>query len=378
MRNGIAPLLLLLTLDALNGLTSLLVEGLLSMPAAVAKILIIGYMLMYSRISLAVLILFLTLILLALLPVYYQGFSGATIDLWSKTASVALLFIVLIDYLEKVRPRAVELYLCVALLVIAVSFLSGLFGVGHIRYGEVREGFALKTNGFLIAGNEINAALLALFWWLAVRRRQASHDAAGPGRALLSYKGLYWLCLAAILISSSKTTILGALLIILYFGRGRVLSMLLGLVGVLTAAIIVYVTGLWHRWAFFYLLYADRGLLSAMTGGRTARIEDHPFRWPESLVEGVPILANGNGLIESDPLDLVYNLGLPGLLWYGLFLVLLFRIGRGGSYFPAVLLAVATVGAGHIVYSVFAAPIIACALYMAARPAPTAVQPHKI
>jgi hypothetical protein len=169
-------------------------------------------------------------------------------------------------------------------------------------------------------------------------------------------------------VSGSKTTIAGALVTVLVFSRLKVGTLIVAAVTIAVASWLVLNSSIWDRWAFFFDIYSDKGVLSALTSGRFSRPLDLFENWSEVPWTGLGIFAVGWGYIESDPLDLVMNFGVFGALLFAVFASALFR-SRGASWVPWLLVIGASILAGHVVYSVFAAPILMAALEAAGRSA---------
>jgi hypothetical protein len=276
--------------------------------------------------------------------------SGASTLLMAKTAAVILLFNILPPYLADLSAESITRFLRVVFCAIALSLMLGLAGIGHDRYGD--EDNVLRANGFFAAGNELNIVLLGLFWWLSACRRSARRDTVDTL--------LYGLCLVLLVISGSKTTIAGAAVILLRFLRLKPGSILLLLLIALAAALVVVNTPIWDRWTFFFDIYADNGILSGLTNGRFSRPLDLFEEWSEVPWTGLGIFALGWGYIESDPLDLLFNFGLFGVTLFILFCASVWRACQGATVLWLLVLA-ASVVAGHVAYSVFAAPILVAA-----------------
>ena len=277
--------------------------------------------------------------------------SAASALLLVKTAAVILLIEVLPPYLVRVPPAALAGFLRTAFCAIALSLLLGALGLGHERYNDGES--VLRANGFFAAGNEVNVALVGLFWWLSSVRRWPRRNSGDTT--------LYWACLLLMLVSSSKTTILGAMVTLLLHARLRPASLLGVAVLMAAAAWLVVHSPIWDRWAFFFEIYADDGILSGLTNGRFSRPLDLFEDWREVPWTGLGILAAGWGYVESDPLDLLLNFGLAGALLFGVFAAGLARC-KGRSMVPWLLVVAASVVAGHVVYSVFAMPVLVAAM----------------
>ena len=117
---------------------------------------------------------------------------------------------------------------------------------------------------------------------------------------------------------------------------------------------------------YFFYFYAEEGILSALTGGRFGRTDALTDQVAAFPLTGFGVLANGGGYIESDPLDLLFNFGAVGMLLYLLYAAALWQ-STLGAVVPWLLVMAASVLAGHVVYSVFAAPILLCAFHVARR-----------
>lgn len=347
-------LYLFLLLDVVNGVSALAAPGAFATAALGLKAVLAVYLAARVRWH-AGTVLQLALLLACVLAYAAWLETGAeATSLLLKCVSVVLLLTLLSSFVERLSTAAIERYLRATLIVIALSLALGLLGIGHDRYAD--DEALLRANGFLLAGNEINLALVGLFWWLAAKRR------ARPGSL---DAGLYWLCLALMVLSTSKTTIMAALVTVAYFSRGRWSSLLLLAAAAPVAALLLLRSQIWERWVYFYGFYADEGLLSALTSGRFGRTDALTDQVADFPLTGFGVLANGGGYIESDPLDLLFNFGAVGVLLYLLYALALWR-GTRAALVPWLLVLAASVLAGHVVYSVFATPVLLGA-FLAAR-----------
>lgn len=346
------PLYLLLATDIANGITSLGAPGVFGTPALAIKIVIALYLSSRVHWTLSSLaeVGSVALCFFAYLVALPTGPDATALML--KTGAVIVLLDLLRRYLMLLPQRSVILFVRTALVVIAASLMLGLLGVGHDRYGD--SAALLQANGFLPAGNEINVALVGLFWWLSARRHSGHRSTVDSA--------FYWLCLVLMVLSTSKTTIVGAAITILYFLRQHKTSVLIIAAAAPIAIYLLMSSQVWERWAYFYDIYADQGTLSALTSGRFGRIDEFGVELLALLINGVGVLANSAGYIESDPVDLLFNFGVIGLLLYALFGVGIWRACRG-LLTPWLLVMATSLLAGHVVYSVFAAPILSCALH---------------
>lgn len=282
--------------------------------------------------------------------------SNLDANLWfAKAAGTTLLMALVASSLGGLSEPAVATFVRTALLVVAASLALGLAGVGHDRYDDDQA--FLAANGFLAAGNEMNLVLVAVFWWLS--------DRIDRGAATRWDRRLYWLTLALMVISSSKTTIASALLIGLWFHRRRPWH-LAGIALMLVAGFVFIVnTGIWERWIWGFQMRFEEGVMSGLTSGRFGRAADSLAEWQVLPPEGSAFMAV-NGLVESDPLDLLLNFGWAGIAMGACFGFVLWRTA-GGRWLPFALVAAASVFAGHVAVSTFAAPLLACALAPARR-----------
>lgn len=349
------PLYLFLVLDIVNGISALAFPGAFAAAALVLKAALAVYLSARVRWNVQP---FVQIVLVLVCVLSYAALleTGAeATSLLLKSASVVMLLALLTRFVDRLPTPTVERYLRSCLLVIALSLGLGFLGIGHDRYGD--DEALLRANGFLPAGNEINLALVGLFWWLAAKRKARPNglDAA-----------LYWLCLALMIMSTSKTTIVAALVTVAFFSRGRRHSLALLAVTLPAAVILLLRSQIWERWVYFFYFYAEEGILSALTGGRFGRTDALTDQVAAFPLTGFGVLANGGGYIESDPLDLLFNFGAVGMLLYLLYAAALWQSTRG-AVVPWLLVMAASVLAGHVVYSVFAAPILLCAFHVARR-----------
>jgi hypothetical protein len=352
---SLAPLLLLLATDIANGCVALVTGEPATAAALVVKAGVAAWLAVQVRWSG-------TLVLAVLLPLVcglaYLGLRPDALRasqlesnlLLAKTAGSTWLLALAAAHVRELSPQDLARYLRTVLCVIALSLALGVAGIGHDRYGD-DEAF-LSANGFMPAGNELNIALLALFWWLSDRK------AAGLASSL--DRALYWLCLALMVVSGSKTTIVGAALCALWFQRRHPMRMLAALVVAVIAWRVMLATGALDRWLFFFGVHLEQGLLSALTGGRFGRAADALDALHLLPPQGSAFMAT-NGYVESDPLDLLLNFGWAGIGLAVAFAGVLWK-AAGGRMLPWLLVLAGSTLAGHVTYSVFAAPVLAAAL----------------
>jgi hypothetical protein len=343
----VTPFFALLAIDVFNGVFALVAEGPATLVALMLKLLVLVYLawtVVWTR-RLAALVLVVTALLVAYLGLV--ELERESLLLFAKSAATLVLASLLHRYAKAVEPTAFTRFLRTVLLVIASSLLLGLLGVGHERYGDSEA--LLPANGFLPAGNEINVALIGLFWWLSARRRTGLRE--------LKETVFYGLCIFLLVLSGSKTTIAGALVVALYYAKLRPGMALLTTAALAVGAWLLVNSAIWERWAYFFFFYLDEGLLSALTSGRFGRLDDWIANWRDLPWLGIGVLAGGGGYIESDPLDLVLNFGLLGALLFLLWTRFIWVLCQA-RWVPWLLLVGASTLAGHVVYSVFAAPLL--------------------
>ncbi len=352
---SLAPLLLLLATDVANGCVALVTGEPATAAALVVKAAVALWLAVQVRwsgtLALALLLpLACAAAYLGLRPDALRASQLETNLLLAKTAGTTLLLALAAAHVRALPPQDVARYLRLVLLVMAASLALGVAGIGHDRYGD-DEAF-LSANGFMPAGNELNLALVALFWWLCSRR--ATGLASGLDKAL------FWLCLGLLVVSGSKTTIGGAALCALWFQRSHPLRLLLALLVAVVAWRVLMATGALDRWIFFFGVHLEQGLLSALTGGRFGRAADAVDALHLLPPQGSAFMAS-QGYVESDPLDLLLNFGWAGVVLMLTFAGVLWKVA-GGQALPWLIVLAASVLAGHVVYSVFAAPVLAAAL----------------
>lgn len=346
----VTPFFVLLTIDSFNGVFAMVSEGPATLLVLILKLFVIIYLawsVAWNQ-RLAALMLVVSALLVALLCLF--ELDSESLLLFVKSAAWLVLVALLQRYARAVKPEALCHFLHSALIVIASSLMLGLLGIGHERYGN-GEAF-LPANGFLPAGNEINIALISIFCWLTARR--------STGLREIKETVLYGICIALLVVSSSKTTIFGALIIALYYTRLRFTTTLLISVLLAVGVWLLLNSGIWERWSYFFFLYLDEGLLSALTNGRFGRLEDWITNWVDLPWLGVGVLALGGGYIESDPLDLVMNFGLLGALLFIVWLRVVWVLCHA-RLIPWLLLVGISAFAGHVIYSIFAAPLLVAA-----------------
>lgn len=361
----ITPFFLLLVIDCFNGVFAMVTEGPATLLALVLKLFVAIYLawrVVWTQ-RLAVLMLVVAAVLIIGLGVV--ELERESLLLFVKSAASLVLVALLQRYAKAVKPAELHRFLHTALVVIASSLLLGFLGIGHERYGNGEA--LLPANGFLPAGNEINIALIGIFWWLTARRSNGLRE--------IKETVLYGICIALLVASSSKTTIVGALIIALYYTRLRLSTTLLISVVLAVGVWLLLNSGIWERWTFFFFLYLDEGLLSALTNGRFGRLEDWITNWAELPWFGIGVLALGGGYIESDPLDLVMNFGLLGALLFMLWVRIVWVLCHA-RWVPWLLLVGISTLAGHVIYSIFAAPLLVAAF--TARPVGRQTEPHHV
>lgn len=299
-----------------------------------------------------------------------------------------LLFFVLQIQLEQgaLDERRLHRVLGLNAIVMLVNLSLGLFGIGFGNYGETEDGDLLGSKGFFYAGNEVSATLVALFALIvfAGRARHQQHQLQ-----LFVVVGLFFV---ASLVSLSKTSLLGFLLVLLlvvhsYLTRVTKLRFLLVL------AVVVASTSPWwtpllqvsiERWEYFWQRSPD--FLTFITSGRSERFVRYAD-WATGT-ENPLILIFGNGQAagdlaasyENDVLDLTYNAGLLGVLFYGIWGGWAMRglwtrcmEGRGEGAFTAYMLSIFLVlsaFAGHVLYSASLAPFVALLALTSSRAFP--------
>lgn len=361
----ITPFFLLLVIDCFNGVFAMVTEEPATLLALVLKLSVAIYLawsVVWTR-RLAGLMLVVAALLLVGLSVV--EFERESLLLFVKSAASLVLMALLQRYAKAVKPAALHRFLHAALIIIASSLLLGLSGIGHERYGD--DEALLPANGFLPAGNEINIALIGIFWWLTARR--------STGLREIKETVLYGICIALLVVSSSKTTIVGALIIALYYTRLRLSTTLLISVVLAVGVWLLLNSGIWERWSYFFFLYLDEGLLSALTNGRFGRLEDWITNWADLPWFGIGVLALGGGYIESDPLDLVMNFGLLGALLFILWVRVAWVLCHA-RWVPWLLLVGISTLAGHVIYSIFAAPLLVAAF--TERPVSRQAKPRQV
>lgn len=349
---GAAPLYVLLATDVANGLYALARGTPATGAALVVKAAVAAYLAARVRWTLQLVLGLLTMTAcagawFALSPTAQLPSNAEANLLMLKSGAVVLLLSLVSAQRPQLAPQALQAYMRWLLLTVAASIALGMAGFGHERY----EGEALlRSNGFLPAGNEMNAVLIALFWWFSERRHW--HQAGPLDRRL------YWLCLLAMVLSGSKTTIVGAVVVAAVFAVRRPGTLATFAVA-LPASLFLLPRTVVERWFFFYGRFLEEGMLSGLTSGRFGRAGDFIDNWAQVPLLGLAFMA-GHGYVESDPLDLVLNFGLPGGVLFAMFALALWQ-AAGRRWLPLLLLLAISTLAGHLVYSVFAAPVLALA-----------------
>jgi hypothetical protein len=345
------PMYVLLALDVTNGLVSLFFPGVFTPVALAVKAviaLVVSWFVGWSAWDLLLvwLLMFVSFFCLALIDV-----NTDSLMLLVKVCSVLLLFRLVRRCADLADQRGIASFMLVGFSVLALSSVLGLFGIGYDRYLDIAVG--LRSNGFLPAGNEMNVALVAIFWWLSE-----------PGYIGLSQRTrwlLYWLCLLMMVASFSKTTVLAAAIVIVYRSARTRWGPMFAVMLLPLSMYILVKSSLWERWEYFYHQYADQGFLSAVTAVRMARVTGIEIEAEALLTRGAGVLVNTGGYIESDPLDMLYNFGIAGLTLYVLFVAIIWRLSTHRMLPVALILAISVL-AGHVIYSVFAVPFIVCSL----------------
>jgi hypothetical protein len=353
---GTVPLYLFLITDVLNGLVSFSMPGVFSPIALGIKACIAFVIAMFTKWTSWDFALVWWLLLLMAVGLLVLDLNSDSLMLLFKVVAVIFLANLLRRYLATVASRQISFFLVVCVSVLFISSALGFFGIGYERYGGVSLG--LRANGFLPAGNEMNVALVGLFWWLSA---PGDPDLHAPTRRIL-----YVLCLGMMIASYSKTTVLAAGVIMLYRATGTGWALTSAILLTPICVIALLRSSLWERWLYFYHLYSDQGVLASLTSGRFARVNEIDVDLEVILSKGAGVLTQTGGYIESDILDLLYNFGTIGLLLFLTFTLGLWSLSRGVAVISILLLGISIL-AGHVAYSVFAMPILACCLAMAVQ-----------
>lgn len=348
--HGAGPLYVLLATDVANGAFALVRGEPATGPALVIKALVAAYLaarvVWTFQLALGLLTMACcTAAYFMLSPTAALPSSAEANLLMVKSGAVVLLLSLVAAQRPGLAPEALRLYMRGMLVTIAVSIALGMAGFGHERYdGEA----LLQSNGFLAAGNEMNGALIALFWWFCGLRHRR--------QARRTDRLLWWICLLSMVLSGSKTTIIGAVVVAGAFAVRRPGTLAAFSIGV-PVGLLLLPRAVLDRWIFFYGRFLNEGVLSALTSGRFGRASDTIDSWTQVPLLGLTFLAS-YGYVESDPLDLYFNFGLPGVVLFAMFGLAVWQAGAR-RWLPTLLVLAISTLAGHLVYSVFAAPVLA-------------------
>jgi len=291
--------------------------------------------------------------------------------------------------LDATRVRNIVL-LNTAVLIFNVSL--GLFGIGFGNYGESESGELLGSKGFFFAGNEVSATLVALFALVSFvfRERFRRHSLE-----LVAVVGLFF---AVSLMSMSKTSLIGFVLVLLYVAYNDLSrSSKVKFAVFLTTAMLVtapwwltLLDGSIERWQYFWEIRAD--FLDFVTSGRTERIQ-HYVNWLAGIHTPWPILfgeghRQGEDVVtfENDLLDLTMGSGVLGLVFYAIWAhwawaglsnrLFLKRLEGSFTFYIVSLFILLSIVAGHVIYSATLSPFIALlALSSSQRFPGTSTQP---
>lgn len=258
-------------------------------------------------------------------------------------------------------------------IILLTNLFLGVLGYGFGSYGIDDSGEMLGSKGFFYAGNEVSAALIALF----ALAMYSLKDKLSQSGFFASFVLLVWLIAAVSLIT--KTAILGFLLIALYFYHNSFsFSTRLKVIFIFSFFVLI-TSGIWlpiakiaiERWDFFYSNSAD--FISFLTSGRSSRfnvIADIALD-PVSILfgHGVFVMHNKFSIgFEIDLLDMIATSGFFGLVVYIQWLNWLYlsykkALSSNGdlaffSFYLMVIFLVLSLIAGHVTYSTMAAPFV--------------------
>ncbi|MFG6486782.1 O-antigen ligase family protein [Roseateles sp. BYS78W] len=321
-----------------------------------------------------------------------QGMDGphaiADLQFLLKLLTPVLLYTVLQIQFEQgaLDGRRLHCILGLNAAVLLINLSLGLFGIGFGNYGETEDGELLGSKGFFYAGNEVSATLVAVFALVIFAGRAKFQRRQS---LLLATVAVFFI---ASLVSLSKTSLLGFLLILLfviqaYLSRATKIKF----TALLTVSVLA--TSPWwipvlqtsiDRWEFMWERSPD--FITFITSGRADRIDryvdwlygtDTPWHLLFGEGQSIGELAAS---FENDLLDLTYNAGLLGLLVYGIWFGWMLRgvtvrwsEGRREGSFTAYILAMfllLSMFAGHVMYSATLAPFVALLALSSARTFP--------
>jgi hypothetical protein len=264
------------------------------------------------------------------------------------------------------------LWCCVGLMAMNVGI--GLLGYGYTAYGVAQSG-GIGVTGFFYAGNEVGATYVVLCAFVLV-------ETWSRARRLYLFAALAVVAMGFLI--ATKSAILGgaalafAVPIVSSLGGhtrlGWTASALLtaSVAGVAIAAFrfwqIIEQTGVANR---LLGILAERGWIGVIFSGREQFVaRSVRSLWEQASVAEIVFGAGQSGLLrwsgnlstETDPLDLYFWFGMPGVLYclalYAVFLFLPWRAcaDRSNLAAPAILLAnalliVLSIVGGHVVLS---------------------------
>lgn len=261
---------------------------------------------------------------------------------------------------------------CVAMMILNVAV--GLLGYGYTAYGTAETG-GIGVTGFFYAGNEVGATYVLLCAFVLIETWR---------RARRFYLLVAMSAVAIAFLIATKSAILGATALAFGVplassigGRGR-LGWTAGAVYALSIAGLAWAafrfwqtieqTGLASR---LLSIFAERGWIGVIFSGRDQFVaRSIRSLWEQASITDILVGPGQAGLVrwsgklstETDPLDLYFWFGMPGLVYcfvlYAVFLFLPWRAGadRTNPVAPGVLLAnalliVLSIVGGHVVLS---------------------------
>jgi len=282
--------------------------------------------------------------------------------------------------LTAVRVRRIVTFNAVILI---LNLSLGLFGIGFGNYGESETGEIIGSKGFFYAGNEVSATLVAIFALVLFTYREQFK------RNYLKMLAVVGVFFVASLLSLSKTSLIGFLLVLAFFMFNDLPLAKLVKFSVVTSLAVMMTTPWWYsllqvsieRWQFFWEIRPD--FLDFITSGRSERVANYLTWLTSDDITWQLIFGGGQrevaevGKFENDLLDLTMSSGLLGLIFYAVWLGwawsgLVDRLHRNiptGTFVFYVIgiFIMLSVIAGHVIYSATLAPFIALVALASSR-----------
>jgi hypothetical protein len=271
------------------------------------------------------------------------------------------------------RSKKVSYYFFDALYSIycVAIFLGAVLNIEMFHNYNETERFGVK--GLIIAGNEASGFLLIGLMWFLLRLEKE--------KKILP---LLFLCIVALILSGTKASFLGLIIILFAYYIYRV-GIITGVSRCLSAAVlftafatVLYLynedihTAVDLTFAYFkyqYVHVSDESIISLLLSGRDFKLIEawnrYISKYPQTLMFGGYLV--GKYSVEMDIFDMLFLMGLPSLVVYYILWLSCFFKGQAQASrrlrifvisFIVVWILLANLG-GHFFYSAMAAPFAA-------------------